>query len=113
MNKSVVIAAVAALFAGSVLAQGNPAAPGQEKKAAAKTAAEQRAAWEASFKKADTDGNGGLSKAELDKTDAKAFPAIKKNFDKMDADKDGKVTIAERDAAVAANKAKQGEKPKK
>jgi Ca2+-binding EF-hand superfamily protein len=109
---AIAVLAVSALFAGSVLAQANPAAPGQQKKAA-KSEAEQHAAWEATFKKADTNGDGGLSKDELAKTDAKAFPAIKKSFDKMDSNKDGKVTVAERDAFVAASKDKKDEKAKK
>lgn len=101
---------LSALVAGSAFAQGNPAAPGQEKKQA-KSTAEERAKWEAHFKKADTDGDGGLSKAELDKSGAKAFPNVKKNFDAMDTNKDGKVTIAERDAFVNAQKgAKKAEK---
>lgn len=104
IGMNVMIVAVATIFAGSALAQANPVAPGQQKKVAAKTEAEQRAHWEASFKKADTDGNGGLSKAELDKAGPKEFPAIKKHFDKMDADKDGKVTMAERDAFEKAAK---------
>ena len=113
VRMNVMMVAVATFFASSVLAQANPAAPGQQKEVAAKTEAERRAHWEASFKKADTDGNGGLSKAELDKSGPKEFPAIKKHFDKMDADKDGKVTMAERDAFDAMHDAKHAEKAKK
>ncbi len=78
------------------------------KKADAK---QKRADWEAAFKKADADGSGGLTKAELEKTDAKQFPAIKKNFDAMDANKDGQVTPAERDAFGKAAKKAKAEKP--
>lgn len=110
MNRSkLVVLALSALFAGAAMAEGNAAAPGQQKKAG-KTEAEQRAHWEAAFKKADTDGDGALSKAELDKTDAKAFPAIKKHFDAMDANKDGKITPAERDGFAEASKAKTAAK---
>jgi hypothetical protein len=99
----------------SVMAQDKPAGMtgGAASAPAAKKAdAKQgRADWEAAFKKADTDGSGGLSKAELEKTDAKAFPAIKKNFDAMDANKDGQVTMAERDAFGKAKKKEKAEKP--
>jgi len=55
-----------------------------------------RAKWEAHFKAADKNGDGGLSKDELAKS--KGFPHIRDNFDAMDSNKDGKVTIAEHDA---------------
>lgn len=40
------------------------------------------------FKKADTDGDGALSKAEAEKS----MPRIAKHFDEIDANKDGKIT---------------------
>src|SRR5688572_23575250 len=48
----------------------------------------------ASFKKADTNNDGGLSRQEL--KGIKEFEGIEKNFDKMDANNDGKVTLTER-----------------
>lgn len=62
---------------------------------AAESPDKQAEEWLAAFKKADLNGSGGLSKAELDKTDASAFRSIKKNFDAMDANKDGQVTPRE------------------
>lgn len=53
-------------------------------------------AWLTTFKKADLNGSGGLSKAELEK--AKGFKRVKKNFDAMDSNHDGQVTAAERDS---------------
>lgn len=40
------------------------------------------------FKKADTDGDGMLSKAEAEKS----MPGLAKHFDQIDANKDGKIT---------------------
>lgn len=45
---------------------------------------------EAAFKKADTDNDGTLTKAE-----AKTMPRVAKNFDAIDADKDGTVSLDE------------------
>jgi hypothetical protein len=73
-----------------------------------KTKEERQAAmakWEASFKAADKNGDGGLSKAELDQV--KGFPNIRKNFDAMDANKDGKITIEEHHAWDRARRAAQ------
>ncbi|HUF81491.1 MAG TPA: hypothetical protein VMN03_10175 [Burkholderiales bacterium] len=52
--------------------------------------------WEAAFRAADKNYDGGLSRKELDQTTE--FRGIKKNFDAMDTNRDGKVTIAERQA---------------
>src|SRR3954463_800372 len=45
---------------------------------------------EAAFKKADTDGDGSLTRDE-----AKALPRVAKHFDEIDTDKDGKVSLKE------------------
>lgn len=75
----------------------DPASKSAEKRA------ELRQYWEARFKAADKNGDGGLSKEEL--AAVKGFPTIRANFDAMDTNKDGKVTIAERDAWVEARRA--------
>ena len=89
------------------MAGATTAAPA-ETKADAK---QKRAKWEAAFNRADADGSGGLSKAELEKTDTKQFSAIKKNFDSMDANKDVQVTVAERYAFAEAKKKAKTKKP--
>lgn len=73
-----------------------------------KTKEERQAAKakaDASFKAADTNGDGGLSREELAKS--KEHGVITKNFDAMDTNKDGKVTLAERDAWVKARAAER------
>jgi Ca2+-binding EF-hand superfamily protein len=60
------------------------------------------------FKAADLNGDGGLSREELDKTDKSQFKLIKDNFDAMDYDKDGKVTPAEREKWIKAQRYKVG-----
>jgi EF hand len=51
---------------------------------------------EALFKRIDTDGDGSISKAELEKFD----PEAAKSFDKYDTDKDSKLSMSEFDAMV-------------
>ena len=106
-KRSVVLGSMVALaLAGSGLAayaQTTPAPAAKTEKTAqpAKTKEERqeaRAKFEAQFKAADTNGDGGLSKDELAQAQKSDFRAIVKNFDAMDSNKDGKVTIAERDA---------------
>ena len=88
--------------AGSALAQtsANKTDAGKHK--------EQRAKWEQDFKAADKNGDGGLSKDEVNA--AKHFGNIKKNFDAMDADKNGKVTEAEYRSWMAKNGSKKAAK---
>ena len=95
----VILAAIAAAFAGNALAQNKSGAPLTEE--------QKDARWEENFKKADTDHSGGLNKAELAKTRSGAFPGIKKHFDAMDANKDGQVTVGERDAYIASHQARK------
>jgi Ca2+-binding EF-hand superfamily protein len=67
--------------------------------------------FEADFKKADTDGDGALSRAEVEKS----MPRMAKDFDAIDANKDGKVTPDEIRARMQARMAdhhKQMEKQK-
>ena len=58
------------------------------------------------FKKADTNSDGTISKAEAD---AAGMKRVSANFDKIDANKDGKITQDEMKAARAAGKGKRGE----
>lgn len=64
----------------------NPAAPKGE-----------RASY---FKKADADGNGALSRAEVEKS----LPRLAKRFDGIDANKDGQLSRDEWNAAKKAHK---------
>jgi len=61
--------------------------------------AERRAALQqkfaARFKAADTNGDGGLSQAEM----TAAFPRLARHFDRLDTNKDGVVTLDELQAA--------------
>jgi hypothetical protein len=83
--------AVALAFAGSsllALAQSSPPV-----KKTPEQRQEARAAFEANFEAADANGDGGLSREELEH--AKDLRNISRNFDAIDADKDGKVTLRE------------------
>lgn len=59
------------------------------------SAEEDGGRMEAAFKKADTDGNGSLTREE-----AKALPRVAKTFDAIDGDKSGSVTLDEIHAAM-------------
>lgn len=52
---------------------------------------------EAAFKRADTDNDGTLTRAE-----AKSLPRVAKNFDAIDTDKDGTVSLGEIRASMKA-----------
>ncbi len=52
------------------------------------------------FKKADADGNGTLSRAEVEKS----LPRLAKKFDKIDTNKDGQLSSEELKAAMKAHK---------
>ncbi len=62
-------------------------------------------AWGAArrFSKADTDGNGRLSRAEVDR----ALPQLARSFDRIDRNRDGELSRAELNAW---NKAQAGER---
>lgn len=51
--------------------------------------------WQATFKRADLNDSGGLSRLELDKTAPDALSSLKQGFDKADSNRDGQVTPAE------------------
>jgi hypothetical protein len=55
---------------------------------------------EAVFKRVDSDGDGYISKVELQKADAN----LGKDFEKFDADKDGRLSMTEFDAMMKAMK---------
>ena len=57
--------------------------------------------FEERFKKADTDGDGALSKAEAEK----GMPRLAREFDAIDANKDGKVTQDELRSFMVARRA--------
>jgi hypothetical protein len=67
-----------------------------------------RQAFDQRFKKADTNGDGKLSKAEADA----GMPRIAKNFDTIDANKDGFITPDEIRAAMEKRQAAKGESTK-
>ncbi|AHX14577.1 hypothetical protein CH75_16190 [Dyella jiangningensis] len=53
------------------------------------------------FAKADTDGDGGLTREE-----AKAMPRVASHFDDIDTDRDGKVSLEEIGRYLAAQRGK-------
>jgi Ca2+-binding EF-hand superfamily protein len=59
--------------------------------------------FDAAFKKADTDGDGALSRAEVEK----AMPRMAKDFDAIDGNKDGKITQDEIRARMQARMAER------
>lgn len=98
MNKAPLAFPVAALFLTAQLAFAADEAPKNPK----------QAEFEAAFKAADTNGDGGLSQDELAKTPEGQFKSIKNNFDKMDINKDGKVTIEEMEKWIKNAKFRMG-----
>jgi EF hand len=91
-----------ALVSASAMAQTTPAPaapaakPDKAMPAASSTAPTASQSNDALFKRIDTDGDGSLSKTELEKFD----PEAAKSFDKYDGDKDGKLSLSEFDAMV-------------
>jgi Ca2+-binding EF-hand superfamily protein len=63
------------------------------------TAAANKSAIEAAFKRADSNGDGKLSKEE-----SARLPEIQANFETLDKDKDGSLSMAEFNAAFEAPK---------
>lgn len=68
-----------------------------------KCRAEVKARLEQRFKRADTDGNGALSRAEAEK----GMPGLARHFDQIDANKDGQITREEIEAAHKAREDKR------
>jgi Ca2+-binding EF-hand superfamily protein len=65
--------------------------------APAKAAAQDMAAVESAFKRADANGDGKLNKAE-----AAAIPTVAAKFDELDKDRDGQLSLAEFAAGYTA-----------
>jgi hypothetical protein len=63
-----------------------------------------RAQMRERLRKADTDGNGTISRAEA----GKGLPAISRHFDEIDANGDGQITREELEAAHAKRGAQKG-----
>jgi EF hand len=82
-----------ALLAGSAWAQQAAGAGAKDKGGADKSAIE------AAFKRADSNGDGKLSKEE-----SARLPEVQANFDTLDKDKDGNLSMAEFMAAFEAPK---------
>ncbi|HEY4374365.1 MAG TPA: hypothetical protein VGN52_20755 [Burkholderiales bacterium] len=94
--KSLSFTALLALAPTLALAQTPPPAPGAAAPAPAKGHRVNR------LKAADTDGDGMLSRAEVD---AAGIKNLSKNFDAIDANKDGKLSRDEMKAYRLARKA--------
>lgn len=60
-------------------------------------ASKMRSQMQEHWRAADTDGDGALSRAEVD---AAKMPRLSRNFDQLDADKDGRLTPEEWHAAM-------------
>jgi Ca2+-binding EF-hand superfamily protein len=100
-NRLLPIAAIAALsISASISAQQPAPMPSKPDKPMAATTAPAAATASQSidtlFKRIDTDGDGSLSKAELEKFD----PEAAKSFEKYDTDKDSKLSLTEFDTMV-------------
>ena len=62
-----------------------------------KCRAEMKQHFETAWKRADTDGDGALSKGEAEQ----GMPRLARHFGHIDTDRDGKITLTEMDAARA------------
>jgi hypothetical protein len=97
VQRAIPALAVAALVSVSTFAQTAPAKPDKAMPGPASSAAPTASqSNDALFKRIDTDGDGALSKPELEKFD----PEAAKSFEKYDADKDAKLSLSEFDAMV-------------
>lgn len=109
--KSLALASAVAFAPALALAQAPaPSAPGATAPAASNPApvaakgerkGHKRGERGERFKKADSNGDGALSKAEVD---AAGMKRLSSNFDKIDANKDGKITKEEMKAAHGTRK---------
>ena len=67
---------------------------------------EERAGFVEHFRRADSDGDGALTRAEAEK----ALPRIARKFERIDADRDGRLTLDELRAWFAAKRAARGKR---
>ena len=93
MRRAGIAAATAAMGVGTASAQMTPTQPAPMPAA---TKAPAAGGNDATFKRADADGDGFISKSELEKADA----ILARTFNKYDADKDGKLSTVEFDAMI-------------
>jgi Ca2+-binding EF-hand superfamily protein len=98
--------AIAAFFGASIVASAQTTtAPAKTPKTAEQKAA-GKASYEAKFKAADKNSDGGLSKDELAAAGGE-FGAIQKHFTEMDTNKDGKISMDEHKAWMKAHRAEK------
>lgn len=96
MRRAGIAAATAAMGVGTASAQMTPTQPVPAPTVPVAPVAQAASPNEAIFKRVDTDGDGFISKSELDKADAN----LAKDFDRFDIDKDGKLSMIEFDAMM-------------
>ena len=107
--KTLALVTAVALTPAFALAQTTPAPGATPNATTPKAMGERNGGKGERFKKADTNGDGALSKAEADAAGMKRLSA---NFDKIDANKDGKITPEEMKAARTANQGeRRGKRP--
>ena len=99
--KTLALVTAVALTPAFALAQPTPAPGATPNATTPKARGEHKGGKGERFKKADTNGDGALSKAEVDAAGMKRLSA---KFDKIDANRDGKITREEMKAARAAHK---------
>ncbi len=100
LRRAGIAAAATALGVGTVSAQMAPTQPAPAPAPVAPVAQAAGSPNEAAFKRVDADGDGYISKAELEKADAN----LGKDFAKYDLDKDGRLSMTEFDAMMKSMK---------
>jgi len=100
MRRAGIAAATAAMGVGTAGAQMTPTQPAPAPAVPVASATQTASPNEAVFKRVDADGDGFISKTELEKADAN----LGKDFDRFDIDKDGKLSMTEFDAMMRATR---------
>lgn len=101
MRRAGIAAATAALGVGTASAQMTPTQPTPPPAVPtvpAAPAAQSASPNEGLFKRVDIDGDGFISKVEMEKADAN----LAKDFDRFDFDRDGRLSMSEFDAMMRA-----------